>query len=196
MQGDELTQEEAATFALAWWLLALIGVLSVVAGAILVVKPGHSLATLAVVIGIFVLVDSVVELVGSFGRDVENRGLTAILGILGLVVGIILVRHPTHAVSAIGLLVGIWLVAAGAIRLVRVLAFGRRIVWWATIALLEIAVGIVVVADPRIGYTTLAVITGLWLIVNGFATITVAVAMRMGMPELRPDTSEATQSFG
>jgi len=34
----------------------------------------------------------------------------------------------------------------------------------ALIALLEIAVGIVIVSDPHIGYTALAVIEGIWLI--------------------------------
>ena len=36
-----------------WWLFVLVGVLSVVAGVIILFKPSSSLATLAVIAGIF-----------------------------------------------------------------------------------------------------------------------------------------------
>src|SRR5436190_885459 len=142
--GEVPAPDEAAR---GWWLFAVVGVLSVVAGAILVAEPSNSLATLSVVMGIFLLLDGIVELVGSFGHTIENRGLAAIAGILGIVIGIILIRHPTHAVTAIGLLIGIWLVAAGAVRLLRALTLGGRVLPRIMIALLEIAVGIAIVAN-------------------------------------------------
>jgi len=36
-----------------WWLFVLVGVLSIVAGVIILFKPSSSLATLAVIAGIF-----------------------------------------------------------------------------------------------------------------------------------------------
>ena len=111
-----------------WWLLLLIGIVSVVAGGILVAKPSHSLATLSVIFGIFLLIDGIVDVASSFGRGEENRALTAIFGLLAIVIGILLIRHPTTAVSAIGLIIGIWLVAAGALRLLRAFTFGGHVV--------------------------------------------------------------------
>jgi uncharacterized membrane protein HdeD (DUF308 family) len=168
-------------------LLGLVGLASVVAGGILIAKPSHSLATLAVVVGIFFLLDGIVELAASLGHSVENRGLAAIVGVLGVIVGIVLVRHPTHAVAAIGLLIGIWLVAAGVIRMIRAIALGGHVVLRVFIALVEIAVGIAVISDPHIGYATLAVLIGIWLIVNGIASIVLALAIRSVEPELRAD---------
>ncbi|MBV9418083.1 MAG: hypothetical protein JO363_24075, partial [Solirubrobacterales bacterium] len=46
------------------------------------------------------------------------------------------------------------------------------------IALLEIVVGIVIVSDPHIGYATLAVLLGIYLIINGLAWIGLGVAVR------------------
>ena len=112
VNSDADSEREAGRI---WWVFVLLGVLSLVAGVILVIKPSHSLATLAVVFGIFLLLDGIVELISSFRRE-EGRALAAILGVLGVVVGIILIRHPTHAVNAIGLVIGIWLVAAGVVR--------------------------------------------------------------------------------
>jgi uncharacterized membrane protein HdeD (DUF308 family) len=46
------------------------------------------------------------------------------------------------------------------------------------IALLEIFVGIAVVANPHIGYATLAILTGIWLILSGIGTIALGVEIR------------------
>lgn len=174
----DLERRDALEASRGWWLFVVVGISSLVAGAILVAKPSNSLATLAVVFGIFLLIDGIVELLESFGHSLENRGLAAVAGILGIVIGIILIRHPTHAVTAIGLLIGIWLVATGAARLARAIAIGSWTVLRLAIALLEIVVGIVIIADPHIGYATLAVLAGIWLIVNGIGVTALGLALR------------------
>lgn len=190
-----LTQNEALEIAGAWWVLALVGLASVIAGGILVAKPSHSLATLSVVFGIFMLLDGIAELVASLRGEAENRGLSAIVGVVGVIVGIILIRHPTHAVAAIGLVIGIWLVVAGLVRLVRAIVIGGRVLWHLAIAALEIAVGVAIVSDPHIGYATLAVVAGIWLIVNGVANIAVAVTMRAAKSALIAESGTPSQSL-
>jgi uncharacterized membrane protein HdeD (DUF308 family) len=69
------------------------------------------------------------------------------------------------------------MVAAGIVRLVRSLVVGRRPVLGVLVALLEVVVGIVIVSDPHIGYATLAVLVGIWLILSGIGTIGIAVAI-------------------
>jgi uncharacterized membrane protein HdeD (DUF308 family) len=168
---------EAAAPSWGWWLLVFVGIVSIVAGGILVAKPSHSLATLSVVFGIFLLIDGIIDVISSFGRGEENRALSVIVGLLAIVIGILLIRHPTTAVSAIGLIIGIWLVAAGALRLMRAISFGGGILR-ILIALLEIVVGVIVVSDPHIGYATLAILIGIWLIINGLAWIALGIAVR------------------
>jgi uncharacterized membrane protein HdeD (DUF308 family) len=175
--GVGLRDEGAVEPAFGWWLYMLVGLLSVVAGGILVAKPSHSLATLAVVLGIFLLIDGIMELVMSLGHAEADRALAAIVGVLAIVIGILLIRHPTNAVNAIGLLIGIWLVAAGVVRLLRAIAVSGGLLRMA-IAVLEIIVGVVVVSDPHIGYATLAVLVGIWLIVNGLAWMGLGFVVR------------------
>lgn len=162
----------------AWWVVALLGIASLIAGVIFVAEPSNSLATLAVVFGIFLLLDGIVALVSSFRAEEGGRALTAIIGVLGIVIGLILLRHPTHAVNAIGLVIGIWLVAAGAVRLVRAMVERNRLILHLALAALEIVVGIVVVSDPHIGYATLAIVVGIWLILNGLGMIAAALLLR------------------
>jgi len=174
----DLAEGEALELAGLWWLLVLVGLASVIAGVILVAKPSNSLATLAVVFGIFLLVDGIAELIKSVGRGVQNRALRAIIGVLGVIVGIALIRHPLHGVAAIGIVIGIWLVAAGVVRLVLAISVGQHLLPGIGIALLEIIAGIVIVANPHIGYATLAILTGIWLILNGIGAVAFGVAIR------------------
>ncbi len=149
-----------------WWLVFLVGLLSLAAGVIIILKPGDSLATLAVIAGIFLLIDGILELIGSFMRSTANRGLAALIGVITAVVGVLLIRHPVGGVTAIALLIGIWLIAVGVIRLATAFEEEHR-GWHALAGALELIAGIVIVAVPSIGYTTLAILVGIGFIVNG-----------------------------
>ena len=96
-------------------------------------------------------------------------------------------RELVHGVAAIGLIIGIWLVAAGIIRLVRSLVLGISF-WQVVVAAVEVVAGIVIVSDPHIGYATLAVLTGIWLILNGIATIALGLTVRRLATEDPPAT--------
>jgi uncharacterized membrane protein HdeD (DUF308 family) len=155
-----------------WWLLSLLGGLSVAAGVVVLVAPAISLLTLAVVSGIFLLVDGIIEVSWSLFHSVENRGLVALLGVVSAIAGVILIRHPVLSVVAIALLLGLWLLVAGVTRLVRVFD-ERQGPWSALLAVLEMIAGIVIVASPGIGVATLALLVGIALIVRGIGLFVV-----------------------
>jgi len=178
--------EEVRRLTRLWWLVVALGLVSLAAGVIVILKPSNSLKTLAVIVGIFVLLDGIAELILVFDRRTANRGLVAVLALLDLVVGILLIRHPVSGVKAIALLLAIWLIAAGVVRLV--IAFdthgdrlGRFIV-----AAIEIVFGIVIVANPNIGFATLALLVGLAFIVNGIGMIAFGLLLRAVHHQPRP----------
>ena len=178
VRDPDPVEEDVRQLTRLWWLVVSLGVLSVVAGGIVIAKPSNSLKALAVVVGIFLLLDGIAELVLAFDRRTGNRGLVALLGLLDLIIGILLIRHPLGGVKALALLLAIWLIAAGVVRVV--IAFdthgdrlGRFIV-----AGIEIVFGIVIVADPNIGYATLAVLVGLAFILNGLGMIAAGILLR------------------
>jgi uncharacterized membrane protein HdeD (DUF308 family) len=164
---DHTSGIEAKQFPGGWWLLLIVGVLSVMAGVIILFKPSESLPTLAVIAGIFLLLDGILELVDSLMRGTRNRGLVALLGVLSAVVGVLLIRHPVRGVAAVALLIGIWLIAAGVIRYVAAFEEDTYNGWHALAGLIELIAGIVIVADPNIGFATLALLVGIAFILNG-----------------------------
>lgn len=166
MQTDSAAEVREATSA--WWLFVLIGLVGIAAGVIVLLKPEDSLSFLAVVAGIFVLASGIFDVAISFNKRTPNRGLAAVVGVLSVVVGVLLVRHPIGGVLFVALLIGIWLIAVGVVRLVETFDSERRF-WGIVVALVEIVAGIVIVATPPIGFATLALLTGIAFIVNGVA---------------------------
>jgi uncharacterized membrane protein HdeD (DUF308 family) len=168
VEMNEAAATEFAEVARAWWVLALLGLLGVIAGIIVLAVPSISLATLAVLTGIFLLIDGIVEVTSALVDAEENRALVAIFGVITAIVGVILIRHPTHALTAIALLVGLWLLVAGLLRLIRTFGqIGARAASFA-LAALEMLAGIVIVSSPGIGVTTLALLIGISFIIRGF----------------------------
>jgi len=178
-------EAEAKEATWAWWLLVLVGVLSIVAGIIILFKPGDSLATLAVIAGIYLLLDGILELVSSFFRTTSNRGMVALFGVITAIVGVLLIRHPIAGVAAVALLIGLWLITIGVIRMATAWEELEHRVWHAIAGLVEIIAGIVIVAVPSIGFTTLAILVGIGFILNGCAV----AALGWGMHRLRKEAS-------
>jgi uncharacterized membrane protein HdeD (DUF308 family) len=57
-----------------WWLVIAVGLLGVVAGVVVLAIPDIGLATLAVVAGIFLLADGIVEVVAALGPGWSTAG--------------------------------------------------------------------------------------------------------------------------
>jgi len=167
MSEGALTPDEAQELKWVQWVLPIVGVLSIAAGVVILAKPADSLVTLAVIAGIFVLVDGVLELAASLSRGSENRGFVAVLGLLSLIVGVLLIRHPVGGVTAVAVLLAIWLMAIGVLRFIAAFDGGSHALWRASLGVLEVVAGIVIISVPNIGYATLAVIAGISFIANG-----------------------------
>jgi uncharacterized membrane protein HdeD (DUF308 family) len=143
---------------------------------------------LAVIFGIFILVDGIIELVGSLSRHTQNRGLLAVLGVISVIAGVLLIRHPLGGVRAVALLIGIWLIAAGVVRFVAAFDTPENRLSRIVVALILAIFGVIVVASPHVGYATLAVIVGIGFICYGVSMILLGWAMRV----VRRDASVGT----
>jgi uncharacterized membrane protein HdeD (DUF308 family) len=180
--GDAASELRAV--ASLWWLTVAVGILSVIAGIIVLLKPSNSLTTIAVVVGIFAVVEGIIALVRAIGGDAPGRGLLAVVGILSLIVGVFLIRHPTHGVTAVAVIVGIWLIALGALRFVLLFDTPEHRGWRLLVAIVEIVAGIVIVSSPNIGIATLAILLGITLIINGVALAAAGFVLRGAREDL------------
>jgi len=166
---------QAETF---WWTWFVAGLVTLGVGVLVLLEPGNSLKALAVIAGLYLLLDSVMAFVTTMGRDNEHRELTLLHAVLSLVIGLVLVRHPIETITAIAMLIGIWLIAVGAVRLVGVARDRQNAGPRLAIALVQLVGGIVIVANPNIGYGTLALIAGISLTLQGIGMIVLGWSLR------------------
>src|SRR6476620_2816824 len=108
-----------------WWLFVVLGVICLVTGVLSIVWPGLTLLTLGIFAGIYLLITAIMEIIDAIIGDPGGRALSAILGIIALIAGLIFIRHPEDSLLAIVLVAGIFLVAEGVIRIVRAFASGE-----------------------------------------------------------------------
>lgn len=177
MSYAPMSREELREATSLWWLPVSLGVLSLIAGGIVIAKPSNSLATLTVVVGIFVLIDGIAQMITSLFGGTQNRGLLALIGVLNLIVGVVLIRHPIGGITFVVVILGIWLIAIGAVRFVMAFETEGHRAWRLFVAVVEVIAGIVIISSPKIGFATLALLVGLAFIVNGVSLFILGIAM-------------------
>jgi uncharacterized membrane protein HdeD (DUF308 family) len=62
-----------------WWMIAILGVVSIVAGVLALVYPDITLLAMGLIFGIYLLMAGVFEIVEAIVGDPASRALTAIV---------------------------------------------------------------------------------------------------------------------
>jgi uncharacterized membrane protein HdeD (DUF308 family) len=187
-QTEDKTSFIAA--ARAWQVTLVIGLVTLALGIVVASNPSGSLNLIAVLLGITLLITGLFHLVRAFTGDEGHRVWPGIAGLLLIVVGVALIRHLNLTVALIGLLVGIsWIVegvSALAVGLSRDSQEGQGWQgWWIFFGIISLIGGIVVAASPVTTVTVLAVLLGIWFIVQGAFMIIAALMLRraVGKPQ-------------
>ena len=167
-----LSDEEAGAL---WWAGLLVGGLSIVAGIIALAKPGPTLNFIAIVFGVYLLVAAMLQLARAFSSRAGSRLRALLYAALAFVAGVIVVSHPDGSVRVVALTVGIYLLAVGCYRTVVALQVSEERGWLLVAALLDVAIGILIVAWPKFGVASLAIVLGISLIVRGLLACAVAI---------------------
>ena len=95
-------------------LLALLGVLSLIIGLYAVRHILVTLLALALLLGIFWVVNGAVELFSALShREMQGRGWTAFMGLLSVVSGVIVLAYPGISLRVLAVVLSIWLLVYG-----------------------------------------------------------------------------------
>jgi uncharacterized membrane protein HdeD (DUF308 family) len=162
------------------WLLAF-GILTIVAGAIVVANPADTVKAFAVVFGIWLFVAGVFRLVSAFTEEAEgHRALYAILGLLSIAVGLFMVRNVFDTLRIFAFVLGVFWVISGVVDFFGGI-FAKDLPsrgWTIFIGVLSFVAGVIVLAQPAISLATLAWIIGIWLIVDGLMLCVAALRLK------------------
>lgn len=166
-----------------WGLVLGFGLVTVTLGVVIMVWPQATVVVLALLMGIYLLVSGIFQLVASFTSDGASTGLRvfgAIAGSLSILLGLLAFRGLFQAVTILALLIGFGWLLRGIAEVVEALADkdmpGRG--WAVTLGVVSAVAGVVVLVWPEPSLTVLVWVTGLWLVVLGLFEVLAAFALR------------------
>jgi uncharacterized membrane protein HdeD (DUF308 family) len=169
-----------------WPALLIRGVLSVVFGVVALVWPGVTVLALALLFGVWALMQGVSYVVGAVREARAHVGVRdwlplVIIGLLGVAAAVGTALWPAITALALTVMVGLFLVAVGvseliiAIRLRRAIRGELLLVIAASLAVLT---GLSILIWPQQGVLVLTVVLGSYALVNGLLVIVAAFRVR------------------
>jgi uncharacterized membrane protein HdeD (DUF308 family) len=174
-----------------WWMFVVTGLICVATGVAVIVWPDITLLAFGVIIGIYLLLAAIMEIVDAITGEPGGRAISAILGVIALIAGIICIRRPGESLLAIVIVTGVYLIAAGVIRVVRAFDVAEGRGWALLLAVVDVAVGCLILAWPDLGLATIAILFAATMLVRGIFAIVVGVKLR-GLRHEEPPPVQAS----
>jgi uncharacterized membrane protein HdeD (DUF308 family) len=157
-----------------WWLLLISGLLSIFIGGALLFWPGKTLTVVGFLIGIWMLFFGIMRfLVALFGGDSDGRWLLALVGVVGIVLGIVVMRNPSETIAVIVLIAAIFWIITGLVDVFRGIGDGdlENRGWVIAGGIIAVLAGAVVLLWPAASVLVLAIIAGVFFIIDGIMQI-------------------------
>jgi len=151
-------------------LSIITGLLMIVLGGLFLARPGLSLASIILLVGIFAIVYGVTLAIAGIAGRTEARGWAIAVGVLALIMGIVTLAWPGATSLAVLYIIAAWAIITGIADIAG--AFmgdvgGGRRVWLVIIGLTGIGIGVYFFIHPVSGVLALLWLVGVYLIVLG-----------------------------
>jgi uncharacterized membrane protein HdeD (DUF308 family) len=171
------------------WISTLVsGLLSVILGVLVVLRPGNAVWVAAILLGAYLLVSGIAQVIFAFSLHVSAGGrvLLFISGAASLVLAVLAFKDIGDESAMAILLLAIWIAVGFIFRGVSTTGSaisdpgmpGRG--WAIFFGIVSILAGIVVMASPISSLLILAWVVGIWLIVMGVFEIVSSFGIRRG----------------
>lgn len=168
------------TFSNHWWVVLLEGIALVLIGILLFTDTEQTVFTLVLFLGIWWFISGIFDLISLF-MDRMHWGWKLLSGILGILAGLVIIRHPIWAavivpatllwvLAIFGIIIGVMAV----IRAFQGAGWGIGILGVVTAILGIIALG----ANVGVALATVIIVGGIWAIIGGIAAIVYAFRLR------------------
>lgn len=182
------TREAAERVASNWWRLLLDGLVLIVAG-VLIFSIDWNVRSLATFIGALFIAEGVLMSLTS-GIDARVNRTNVVSGLLSIAAGIAIIAWNGPGLLAVAIFLGAWLIVVGTITVTGSFA-ARHLIssWWLQlmIGLLEVALGVLALADPGATLAALITVGGIWAVAVGVSRI----VMSFELKRLPNDVDEA-----
>jgi uncharacterized membrane protein HdeD (DUF308 family) len=195
--GHKLTRDAAERVASNWWRLLLNGLVLIVAG-VLIFSIDWSVRSLSTFIGALFIFEGV-SMALTVGIDERVRRGNIVTGLLSIAAGIAIIVWPAPGLVVVAVFLGAWLIVTGTIATSGGFA-ARRLLsdWWLLLILgvLEVALGVLALADPGATLAALITVGGIWAAVAGVMRVILSFQLKRLPDELEQEWAASAGDNG
>lgn len=169
---DSTAYVAPAAPSISWWLILLQGVALLIIGVLLFTETRITLFTLVMFLGVYWLIGGIFDLVSLFA-DQAHWGWRLFSGIIGILAGLVIVRHPLWATimvpATLAWVLGAFGIAIGIVALYRAVTGAG---WGAAIiGAISLLFGVILLVNPLFSAVVLVYAAATAAIVGGVGSI-------------------------
>jgi uncharacterized membrane protein HdeD (DUF308 family) len=156
-----------------WWVFLLEGIASIVVGILLLTLPAQTLAAIALFLGFYWLFVGVLELVRVFTDSSVPWFWSLLIGVLCVIAGIIVLKHPLFAAIVLPTALVVWLGVLGLVIGVFAVigAFTGGGIGSFIFGVINLLIGLLLLGSPVAAALAVPLVFGILLLIQGVALI-------------------------
>src|SRR5215471_6562736 len=167
-----------------WWMTLLRGLFW-----ILFARPGISLLSLTLALGVILFIDGIIEVANAVSGRKENDDwwILLLVGLAGIVIGVMTFYNPQVTALAVVYYVAIWAIATGLLEIVAAVRLRLQIegeVWLVLAGIASVVFGGLLVPRPGTGALTILWLIAAYAIVFGVMLLFLAFRVRSGVKRI------------
>jgi uncharacterized membrane protein HdeD (DUF308 family) len=169
-----------------WWMTLLRGLFWILFGIVLFARPGISLLSLTLALGVILFIDGIINVANAVGgrKEHDDWWVLLLVGLAGIGIGLLTFRNPQATALAVVFYVAIWAIATGLLEIVAAVRLRRQIegeVWLGLAGIASVVFGVLLVARPGVGALTILWLIGVYAVAFGVVLLLLAFRVRSGV---------------
>jgi len=164
-----------------WWIMLVEGIFALIFGIFLISAPGSTSVFLVTVLGFYWLIRGIFSIIEIFIPNTGTHwGWLLFMGILGIIAGMVVLKHPIYATALVGTFLIVFLAVDGLIMGSMGLIRAFTGAGWGPgiLGILTIIIAIFLFANISGALQALPIVIGAFLIVGGIVAIFFSFRMR------------------
>jgi len=164
-----------------WWIVLVEGIFALIFGIFLITAPGSTSVFLVTVLGFYWLIRGIFSIVEIFIPNTGTHwGWLLFMGILGIIAGMVVLKHPIYATAFVGTFLIVFLAVDGLIMGIMGLIRAFTGAGWGPgiLGILTIIIAILLFTNINGAVQALPIVIGALLIVGGIVAIFFAFRIR------------------
>jgi uncharacterized membrane protein HdeD (DUF308 family) len=171
-----------------WWLPLVFGISAILLGGLLLVRPSITAIILVVVMGVFWLIEGVIDVILALVQRAPQWGWRLAGGIISALAGLFILAYPIEG-TLVAVIVLFWVLVIGAIisgilNIIGGLQAATRSWWTVLLGVLKIVLAVLLLENPLVGTLALVPALGILAIVDGIVAIIWAFQFRGQLQQL------------